>query len=485
MDILTEEVIQRFRKLVFSRLCSFKNLKIGGQPKLRPAAPWYRGPIKLRLPPLKAVLSLDTRPTTFARPSVRATIPSGTVKERAVEARKSRAQYAKAMQEKKRLERIVEKKKEEDELAALKAEKKKEADEKRAQQVRRVAADKKVDRMLKTEGFEEKIRAKGAAAEKRQMKLLEKAFDVPAEDRAQLLAEQEARIAAKTSRNKTDDEDQVACLVFKKGTTKKDPPDAKTKNISKIVYPSGGAGTATQIFKYNFFLGRTASGKVFEFQLSPEWVEYVFNLVFTQLVRRFPGTWFRVPIGSAMIELDPSADLYTNVHVTYRQRENDYCLPYSVASCLQYMNHDEVGRAITEKASEWCGMPGGMVLDAVRKHMMEHLPCEGQAVVFNKKKSRHHHTIHLSRSELVNERTPFLTLIRPVGKDGSSDHAVCVVDDLIFDSRLAYALKLCEESLDLVCGSKGMAELGIVFRFCMHYGRKQPRQPTRPMEVHW
>jgi hypothetical protein len=76
------------------------------------------------------------------------------------------------MQEKKRLERIVEKKKEEDELAALKAEKKKEADEKRAQQARRVVADKKVDRMLKTEGFEEKIRANGAAAEKTQMKLL-------------------------------------------------------------------------------------------------------------------------------------------------------------------------------------------------------------------------------------------------------------------------------------------------------------------------
>jgi hypothetical protein len=111
-----------------------------------------------------------------------------------------------------------------------------------------------------------------------------------------------------------------------------------------------------------------------------------------------------------------------------------------VASCLQYMNHDGVGHAITEKASEWCGMPGGMVLDTVRKHMMEHLPCEDQATVFNKKKSRHHQTIHLSRSELVNERMSFLTLIRPVGKDGSSDHAVCVVDDLSFDSRLAYVL---------------------------------------------
>jgi hypothetical protein len=186
-----------------------------------------------------------------------------------------------------------------------------------------------------------------------------------------------------------------------------------------------------------------------------------------------------------MIELDPLADLYTNVHVTYSQKENDYCLLYLLASWLQYMNHDGVRHAITEISSEWCGMPGSMVLDAVRKHMMEHLSCEGQAGVFNKKKSRHHQTIHLTRSELVNQRMPFLTLIRPVGKDRSSDHYVCVVDDLIFDSRLVYALKLCEESLDLVCGSKGMVELGIAFRFCMHYGRKQPRRPARAMEVNW
>jgi hypothetical protein len=183
--------------------------------------------------------------------------------------------------------------------------------------------------------------------------------------------------------------------------------------------------------------------------------------------------------------MDPSADLYTNVHVEFRQKENDYCLPYSVASCLRYMKHDEVGHAICEQASEWCGMPGDMVLDAVRKHMIKYLPDEGQAVVFNRKKSRHQQTVHLSRSQLVTERTPFLTLIRPVGKDGSSDHAVCVVDDLIFDARLAYALKLCEESLDLVCGSKGMAELGIVLRFCKNYGRKQPRRSTRAMQVNW
>jgi hypothetical protein len=98
------------------------------------------------------------------------------------------------------------------------------------------------------------------------------------------LAEQVERATTKNRRVKADAEDQVAYLVFKRGTSGKDPPDNKTKNISKLVYGSGATGAATQVFLYNFFLGRTASGKGFEYQLSPDWVEYVFNLVFTQLV---------------------------------------------------------------------------------------------------------------------------------------------------------------------------------------------------------
>jgi hypothetical protein len=70
----------------------------------------------------------------------------------------------------------------------------------------------------------------------------------------------------------------------------------------------------------------------------------------------------------------------------------------------------------------------------------------------------------------VTERTPYLTLLRPVGLDGSLDHAICVVDDLIFDARLKYALKLCEESLHFVCGPKRMSHLGLVFRVCHPYG---------------
>jgi hypothetical protein len=262
------------------------------------------------------------------------------------------------------------------------------------------------------------------------------------------------------------------------------PPDSDTKNVSKLVYGSGANGFARQEFKYNFFLGKSANGKVFEYQLSPEWVEYVFNLVFTQLCRRFPGCWFHVPIGSAVIEAEPPETLFTRSSVKYRQKENDYCLPYAVASCLHYMKHFDAAVSISREAASLCCMPGDTAISALRRCMILHLPSEGQPMVYNHKSRHSHKRVLLSCEEITADRTPYLTLISPIGRDGSSDHAVCVVDDLIFDARLPRALKLCKESFDLVCGAKGMSELGLVMRFCLPHG-KNKRKVGRQMERNW
>jgi hypothetical protein len=87
----------------------------------------------------------------------------------------------------------------------------------------------------------------------------------------------------------------------------------------------------------------------------------------------------------------------------------------------------------------------------------------------------------------VSRKTPYLTLVHPKGRDGSVDHAVCVVDDIIFDSTLTHAMKLCEESFHAVCGGKGMAELGRVIRFCMPIGVKhtKPEREERKMKCNW
>ena len=40
------------------------------------------------------------------------------------------------------------------------------------------------------------------------------------------------------------------------------------------------------------------------------------------------------------------------------------------------------------------------------------------------------------------------------GKDKSVNHAICVIDDLIFDSTQSLALKLTHSTLDWLCGEK-------------------------------
>ena len=118
------------------------------------------------------------------------------------------------------------------------------------------------------------------------------------------------------------------------------------------------------------------------------------------------------------------------------------------------------------------------------KRQKEHLPSEGQPVVYNRKKKKHRETIYLLCKELVTQRTPYLTLLHLVGMNGSSDHAICVVDNLIFDARVNYALKLCEESLHFVCGPKCMSHLGVVFRFCVPHGVHK-RKFEREMKKNW
>jgi hypothetical protein len=75
-------------------------------------------------------------------------------------------------------------------------------------------------------------------------------------------------------------------------------------------------------------------------------------------------------------------------------------------------------------------------------------------------------------------------LVSPKGVDGSADHAVCVVDDIVFDARLSHATKLCEETLMWVCGPKGVSDLGTVHRFCLPHGVKK-RKREREMRRNW
>ena len=105
------------------------------------------------------------------------------------------------------------------------------------------------------------------------------------------------------------------------------------------------------------------------------------------------------------------------------------------------------------------------------KYMKEHVPIVGVGQPYNDNKWRgkaghqKKNVIRMTIEDLVKTKTIYPTLVIPFGNDGSTGHAICVVDDLIFDSTQENALKLCRESLDWICGKYGCKDIYYANRF--------------------
>jgi hypothetical protein len=179
--------------------------------------------------------------------------------------------------------------------------------------------------------------------------------------------------------------------------------------------------------------------------------------------------------------------LKTEVVVRYPQRDMDCCLPYAVASCLNYMGHVIEAKRVAATAPDLIYLPGDVVIGRLRTIMQEVLPEVGQCRIFNKQHGqRRKNNEVLTVNNLIRCKTPYLTVVvSPKGVDGSADHpAVCVVDDIVFDARLSHAFKLCDETLMWVCGPKGVSDLGTVHRFCLPHGVKK-RKHECEMRRNW
>jgi hypothetical protein len=171
--------------------------------------------------------------------------------------------------------------------------------------------------------------------------------------------------------------------------------------------------------------------------------------------------------------------------VRLKPRNIAYCLHYAVASCLNYMGHVKEAQRVAATAPDLIYLPGDVVIGRLRTIMQEVLAELGQCRIFNKRHGqRRKKQVVLRVNDLIRCKTPYLTVVSPKGVDGLADHAVCVVDDIVFDARLSHALKLCDETLMWVCGPKGVSELGSVHRFCLPHGVKK-RKHEHEMRRNW
>ena len=88
-----------------------------------------------------------------------------------------------------------------------------------------------------------------------------------------------------------------------------------------------------------------------------------------------------------------------------------------------------------------------------------------------KRKKRNKRWINLDELCHLNSPFPFVAILR--GRDGSTNHAVTIVDDIIFDSTLEYAMKLRIQSFHWICGIGGCDGIHTGIHFNDNYNYKK------------
>jgi hypothetical protein len=179
----------------------------------------------------------------------------------------------------------------------------------------------------------------------------------------------------------------------------------------------------------------------------------MFHKEFFGFVRVQTPKWIHIPIGNSRNETAP-ADLFSNVPCAYEQGNMNFCLFYSLASALHYVGYVEEAKMIAEQAKLADNLEPRKQTQIMKEKMREICPSIGQFEPFGffcRKKTKG--TRGLSKKDLIQKKTIYPTVVIPEASDFQITHAVCVVDDLIFDSTQKYALKLKAESFNWICGT--------------------------------
>ena len=216
-------------------------------------------------------------------------------------------------------------------------------------------------------------------------------------------------------------------------------------------------------------------------QINPKWVEYYFRRAFWGMLLLNPGKWFPVPIGQCREDIAPMY-LSTQVECVFQQKEADYCLFYCLASALHYMGYPNEAKNLAAQAENGLDTDGKSAVEALLAWMELIFPSLAGYQSFgnfNKKKKG-----FISVKTLCLERSPFPTVVVPLGKDKSLNHAVCVIDDLVFDSTQMFALKLKRKTFDWVVQADGVEMIHGAYRF-HRKSNKIAQTVTRGIKTNW
>jgi len=205
-----------------------------------------------------------------------------------------------------------------------------------------------------------------------------------------------------------------------------------------------------------------------------DWAMDNFHHKFLGLVVICDNQFYEIPLGDPG-NLETKAEeiknlerrnLFADVTCEFQQGEERYCLTYGFVSCLFYLNEKRAGNEILKQAEYLSLLPRYDACNLLCDLMLKSLPAIGysrQYNVFNKKRSRRK---SITAEELCEDLKPHPTLLILEGKDGAISHAVTIVDDLIFDSTLPKALKLCLPSFEAIMSqNEGFYSIAAAYRF--------------------
>jgi len=245
----------------------------------------------------------------------------------------------------------------------------------------------------------------------------------------------------------------------------KEQYNANKKTVEQIGQLQFVKGTKAQPEHYN---ARIYKRKKFvddpNNPLPVDWVQDNFVDNFWGGLRTNPGKWVTVPLGHPKLDIAPK-ELLSNVECKYQQKEEQYCLVFALASALHYVGMVEAAQKLVSIADNTTNMNMEDQINVIKAHMVECAPSIGHFEAFGQLKKRKKKMLKFD--DIIQNRTAYPTIVIPVGGDYSTNHAVCVVDDLIFDSTQKFALKLKMSSFNWVVDCKdGVVSFYGGIRFC-------------------
>ena len=121
--------------------------------------------------------------------------------------------------------------------------------------------------------------------------------------------------------------------------------------------------------------------------------------------------------------------------------------------------------------------PMDMGLKMIKADMAKHAKCIGMSTSLCVPRelagpSKKKRIKRISLKDLIEDLHPYPTVVILAGTDGQVDHAICIVDNIIFDSTQQFALRLNMDSFNWICGDGGCQGIYVAFRF--HKGAGVP-----------